>query len=245
MNPPTPNDEPVLDIRGLTVRYGAATVLRDVDLQVRQGQVVSLLGANGAGKTTLMRAAAGLVPASAGSVVLNGAPVDKVKPHQRAQRGLCLIPEGRGIFPNLTVRENLRLQGSPRERRQTLERIISTFPVLGERLAQRAGSLSGGQQQMMALGRSLVSNPSVVLLDEVSMGLAPLVVDQIFEALESLAATGVSLLLVEQYVSKALSMADHIYVLDRGSVNWTGRPTDITEEEIMQRYLALEVASRG
>jgi branched-chain amino acid transport system ATP-binding protein len=245
MNAPTPSDEPVLDIRGLTVRYGTATVLRDVDLQVRQGQVISLLGANGAGKTTLMRAAAGLVPSSAGSVVLNGAPVDKAKPHQRAQRGLCLIPEGRGIFPNLTVRENLRLQGSPKERRQTLERIISAFPVLGEKLAQRAGSLSGGQQQMMALGRSLVSNPSVVLLDEVSMGLAPLVVDQIFEALEGLAATGVSLLLVEQYVSKALSMADHIYVLDRGSVNWAGSPTDITEEEIMERYLALEVASRG
>jgi len=245
MNAPTPSDEPVLDIRGLTVRYGTATVLRDVDLQVRQGQVVSLLGANGAGKTTLMRAAAGLVPSSAGSVALNGAPVDKAKPHQRARRGLCLIPEGRGIFPNLTVRENLRLQGSPSERRQTLERIVSAFPVLGEKLAQRAGSLSGGQQQMVALGRSLVSDPSVVLLDEVSMGLAPLVVDQIFEALEGLAGSGVSLLLVEQYVSKALSMADHIYVLDRGSVNWTGRPTDITEEEIMQRYLAVEVASRG
>lgn len=244
MNTAPLSDAPVLDISGLTVRYGTATVLRDVDLQVKRGQVVALLGANGAGKTTLMRAAAGLVSASAGSVALNGTPANKAKPHKRSRRGLCLIPEGRGIFPNLTVRENLRLQGTPSERRQTLERIVSAFPVLGERLGQRAGSLSGGQQQMVALGRALVSDPSVVLLDEVSMGLAPLIVDQIFEALEGLASTGVALLLVEQYVSKALSMADQIYVLDRGSVSWTGSPRNITEEEIMQRYLAIDVTSR-
>jgi len=245
MNKSVSQDSPVLDIAGLTVRYGSATVLREVDLQVKQGQVVALLGANGAGKTTLMRAAAGLVPSTAGSMTLDGKQVGSASAHQRARRGLCLVPEGRGVFPNLTVRENLRLQGAPSERRQTLERIVEAFPGLGDRLGQRAGSLSGGQQQMVALGRALVSNPSVVLLDEVSMGLAPLIVDQIFEALEGLARTGVSLLLVEQYVSKALSMADHVYVLDRGSISWSGPPSDITEEEIMQRYLAINVAAHG
>jgi len=234
---------PVLAIDGLTARYGSSTVLREVDLQVGPGEVVALLGPNGAGKTTLMRAAAGLVPASAGTVTLSGAEITRRRPHQRAQAGLCLVPEGRGIFPSLTVRENLRLQGSARQRRETLERIVEAFPVLGERLGVAAGSLSGGQQQMIALGRCLVTNPSVVLLDEVSMGLAPLVIDQIFEALDRLAATGVALLIVEQYVSRALAMADRVYVLTRGRMSWQGSPADISEEEIMRRYLAVELPS--
>ena len=218
-------------------------MLRDVDLDVRPGEVVALLGPNGGGKTTLMRTAAGLVSASGGSVSHAGVDLTKRKPHQRARAGLCLVPEGRGIFPSLTVRENLRLQGSAGQRRETLERIVEAFPVLGERLGVPAGSLSGGQQQMIALGRCLVTNPSVVMLDEVSMGLAPLVIDQIFEALGRLASTGVALLLVEQYVSRALAMADSVYVLSRGRVSWQGAPSEITEEEIMQRYLAVDVSS--
>jgi branched-chain amino acid transport system ATP-binding protein len=236
---------PVLDISGLTARYGAATVLRDVDLAVKPGEVVALLGPNGAGKTTLMRAAAGLVPASAGTVTLAGVDVTRRSPHRRARAGLCLVPEGRGIFPSLTVRENLRLQGAPRQRKETLERIVEAFPVLGERLGVPAGRLSGGQQQMIALGRCLVTNPDVVLLDEVSMGLAPLVIDQIFEALERLARTGTALLLVEQYVSRALAMADSVYVLSRGQVSWQGAPSEITEEEIMRRYLAVDLPESG
>ena len=234
-------DTAVLDIRGLSARYGSSTVLREVDLEVKPGEVVALLGPNGAGKTTLMRAAAGLVPASKGTVSLSGVDVTSRKAHQRAAAGLCLVPEGRGVFPSLTVRENLRLQGSPGQRKETLGRIVEAFPVLGERLGVAAGSLSGGQQQMIALGRCLVTNPSVVLLDEVSMGLAPLIIDQIFEALDRLARTGVALLLVEQYVSRALAMADSVYVLTRGKVSWHGAPSDISEEEIMRRYLAVDL----
>ena len=236
---------PVLGINGLTARYGAATVLRNVDLEVKPGEVVALLGPNGAGKTTLMRTAAGLVHASGGSVTLSGVDVTRRSPHRRARSGLCLVPEGRGIFPSLTVRENLRLQGAPRQRKETLERIVEAFPVLGERLGVPAGRLSGGQQQMIALGRCLVTNPDVVMLDEVSMGLAPLVIDQIFEALERLARTGTALLVVEQYVSRALAMADSVYVLSRGQVSWRGTPSEITEEEIMRRYLAVALPGSG
>jgi len=232
---------PVLELDGVSARYGSATVLRGVDLVVQPGQVVALLGPNGAGKTTLMRTMAGLVPASGGAVRLNGVDVTRRKPHLRARAGLCLIPEGRGIFPSLTVRENLRLHGSASERRETLDRIVEAFPALGGRLGAVAGRLSGGQQQMVALGRCLVTNPSVVLLDEVSMGLAPLVIDEIFEALEGLARTGVALLLVEQYVSRALAMADSVYVLTRGRVGWSGSPAQITAEEIMQRYLDVDL----
>jgi branched-chain amino acid transport system ATP-binding protein len=232
---------PVLGLHGVPARYGAATVLREVDLQVKPGEVVALLGPNGAGKTSLMRTAAGLVPAAAGTVSLSGADVTRRKPHQRVRSGLCLIPEGRGIFPNLTVRENLRLQGRPDQRKEVLDRIVEAFPILGDRLGAPAGSLSGGQQQMLALGRCLVTNPQVVMLDEVSMGLAPLVIDQIFEALDRLARTGVALLLVEQYVSRALAMADTVYVLTRGRVTWSGVPAEISEEEIMRRYLAVDL----
>jgi len=232
---------PVLELDGVTARYGSSTVLRGVDLVVPRGKVVALLGPNGAGKTTLMRTVAGLVPASGGTVRFEGADVTRRKAHVRARAGLCLIPEGRGIFPSLTVRENLRLQGSAAERGETLERIVDAFPVLGTRLGAVAGRLSGGQQQMVALGRCLVTNPSVVMLDEVSMGLAPLIIDEIFEALEGLARSGVALLLVEQYVSRALAMADSVYVLTRGRVSWSGSPAQITADEIMQRYLDVDL----
>jgi branched-chain amino acid transport system ATP-binding protein len=232
---------PVLALEEVTARYGSSTVLLGVDLVVQPGQVVALIGPNGAGKTTLMRTVAGLVPASGGAIRFTGADVTRRKPHHRARAGLCLIPEGRGIFPSLTVRENLRLQGSTADRRESLERIVAAFPVLGARLGAQAGRLSGGQQQMVALGRCLVTNPSVVMLDEVSMGLAPLIIDEIFEALEGLARTGVALLLVEQYVGRALAMADSVYVLTRGLVSWSGSPTQITAEEIMQRYLDVDL----
>jgi len=232
---------PVLTLEGVTARYGSTTVLRGVDLAVQPGQVVALLGPNGAGKTTLMRTVAGLVPTSGGTIRFNGAEVTRRAPHLRARAGLCLIPEGRGIFPSLTVRENLRLQGSAAQRRETQDRIVEACPGLGARLGAPAGRLSGGQQQMVALGRCLVTNPSVVMLDEVSMGLAPLVIDEIFEALDGLARTGVALLLVEQYVGRALAMADSVYVLTRGRVGWSGSPAQITAEEIMQRYLDVDL----
>lgn len=236
---------PVLDLSGVSARYGTSTVLRNVDLQVRPGEVVALLGPNGAGKTTLLRAAAGLVSTSAGTVSVAGADVTTLPAHRRARAGLCLVPEGRGIFPSLTVRENLRLQGPASARKATLETILTAFPALGQRLDVPAGRLSGGQQQMIALGRCFVSDPKVILLDEVSMGLAPLVIDQIFEALAGLAQVGISLLVVEQYVSRALAMADRVYVLARGEMSWQGAPNEISEEEIMAKYLAVDPAVAG
>jgi len=235
----TESNQPVLELTGVSARYGRSVVLRDIDLVVGAGETVALLGPNGAGKTTLLRTAAGLTTASGGATSLGGRDISRKKAHARSRGGLCLVPEGRGIFPNLTVAENLRLhRGSGR---QAVQRVYDTFPILAERRGQRAGSMSGGQQQMLALARCLTTDPSVVLLDEVSMGLAPLIVDEIFEALRALAQSGIALLLVEQYVGKALSMADRVYVLDRGRISWTGTPAETSEEDLMSRYLAMDV----
>jgi branched-chain amino acid transport system ATP-binding protein len=227
----------VIGLRNVTAGYGRTTVLRDVDLTVAPGKVVALLGPNGAGKTTLLRVAAGLLSPSGGQVTLHGQDVTAKKPFQRNRQGLCLIPEGRGIFPNLSVKENLTLQIPPGRKGQAIDPALDAFPILKERLAQRAGSMSGGQQQMLALSRCFLSDPKVVLLDEVSMGLAPRVIDEIFAALSTLRDTGVSLLLVEQYVSRALKLADRVYLLGRGRVTFSGAPTELDEAELMRRYV--------
>jgi branched-chain amino acid transport system ATP-binding protein len=220
-------------------------VLRDVTLDVPPGAVVALLGPNGGGKTTLLRTAAGLITPSAGFVSIDGADQTRSAPSQRARRGLCLIPEGRGVFRSLTVRENIRMQVPPWVRDQAVEeaveRTVATFPVLGKRLGQTAGTLSGGQQQMLALSRAFVSGPRVVLLDEVSMGLAPLVIDEIFAALRLLADHGIALVLVEQYVHRAMAMAGHVVLLVRGQVAWSGPADGIDEERITREYLGTEV----
>jgi branched-chain amino acid transport system ATP-binding protein len=234
---PATNGASVLELRALTGGYGRSIVLRDVDLSVPAGNVVALLGPNGAGKTTLLRAAAGLLGVASGQVLLHGRDVTKQKPYERNGHGLCLIPEGRGIFPNLTVRENLRLQIPPSRKDGTVEPALEAFPILKERLGQSAGSMSGGQQQMLALSRCFLADPKVVLLDEVSIGLAPRIIDEIFVALDKLAKAGVSLLLVEQYVSRALKAADHIYLLDRGQITFSGSPNEIDEDELTRRYL--------
>jgi len=227
----------VLELSGVSAGYGRTTVLREVDLAVRPGSVVALLGPNGAGKTTLLRVAAGLLTPSAGRVTIGAEDVTRRPPSQRARQGLCLIPEGRGIFPNLSVRENLILQLPAWKQEQSFEPALAAFPVLRERLGQTAGSMSGGQQQMLALSRCFLSDPKVVLLDEVSMGLAPRIIDEIFEALLELSRRGVALLLVEQYVNRALQVADHVYLLGRGCVTFSGRPTDLDESELMRRYI--------
>jgi branched-chain amino acid transport system ATP-binding protein len=229
--------EPVLALRSVTAGYGRATILRNVDLAVARGEVVALLGPNGAGKTTLLRAAAGLLRVRSGQVLLAGDKVTSSAPHRRAAAGLCLVPEGRGIFPNLSVRENLVLQVPRRRADIGYEPALDVFPILRERLSQRAGSLSGGQQQMLALSRCFLSEPSVVLLDEVSMGLAPRIIDEIFDALLKLTQRGVALLLVEQYVNRALGVADHVYLLGRGSITFSGSPTDLDEAELLRRYV--------
>jgi branched-chain amino acid transport system ATP-binding protein len=203
---------------------------------VSAGQVVALLGPNGAGKTTLLRVATGLLGISAGEIRLAGADATDQRPHERARAGLCLVPEGRGIFPNLSVRENLQLQVPP-WRSGSYEPALEVFPILRERLSQKAGSMSGGQQQMLALSRCFLSEPKVVLLDEVSMGLAPRVIDEIFAALVQLREAGVALLLVEQYVNRALAVADHVHLLGRGTITFSGPPSDIDEADLIKRYV--------
>jgi branched-chain amino acid transport system ATP-binding protein len=241
--PPAPG-EPVLRVANITAGYGRSTVLRDVSISVPPGSIVALLGPNGAGKTTLLRVVAGLLRPAAGAVWLNGAEVTKSAPHQRAKAGLCLIPEGRGIFRNLTVRENLRMQVAPGAKgaaKDGIERVITTFPVLRDRLGQTAGTMSGGQQQLLALARCYVTNPRVVMLDEVSMGLAPKVVDEIFAAIVTLASSGVALVLVEQYVNRALELASSAVLLDRGTVAYAGPADDLDEAAVLRGYLGVDV----
>jgi branched-chain amino acid transport system ATP-binding protein len=227
----------MLRLQGIRAGYRRTQVLHGVDLVVPEGSAVGLLGANGAGKTTLLRVAAGLLAPTAGSVQLDGAPVERLRAHDRARRGLCLIPEGRAIFRQLTVRENLAMQAGGRAVDEAVDRAATTFPVLKERLDQPAGTLSGGQQQMLAVARALVTDPRVVLADELSVGLAPVVIDEIFEAVDVLRRAGVSLLIVEQYVDRVLAVADYVYVLHKGRVAFVGEPAQCRAEDIFHRYL--------
>jgi branched-chain amino acid transport system ATP-binding protein len=224
-------------MRNLTVGYGAAPVLREIDLTVPDGSVVALLGPNGAGKTTLLRTASGLLRPTAGQIAMNGQDLAGRPAYVFAQVGICHIPEGRGIFRTLTVRDNLRFQARSGREEECLERAITTFPVLGKRLGQIAGTLSGGEQQMLALGRTYTSNAAVVLLDEVSLGLAPKIVDEIFDFLEDFSAQGAALLLVEQYVQRALALADYVYMLDRGRVTFAGEPGELDTDEVFRSYV--------
>ncbi|MPY78424.1 MAG: ATP-binding cassette domain-containing protein [Actinophytocola sp.] len=227
----------MLELTDVTAGYGETAVLRDVSLWVPPRSVVALLGANGAGKTTLLRVASGLLKPSEGRMALDGADVTGKPPHVLANRGVCHVPEGRGIFPALSVRDNLLVQAGDGDIDVAVDRAVSAFPILGEKLSQPAGSLSGGQQQMLSLSRAYVTNPAYVLLDEVSMGLAPVVVDEIFEFLAALAAEGCALLLVEQYITRALELADYVYLLARGRIEFRGEPGELDAGELMARYM--------
>jgi len=229
---------PVLELRDVQAGYGSTTVLRGVSIAVPPSSIVALLGANGAGKTTVMRVASGLVAATGGQVLVDGGDVTACSPQDRTRRGLCLIPEGRGIFRSLTVRENLELFRPSRASGGGLEGVIDVFPVLGQRIGQVAGTMSGGEQQMLALSRAFLASPRVVMVDEVSLGLAPKMVDQIFEVLTGLARRGVCLLVVEQYVRRALELADHVYLLSRGEVVLSGSTGDVTYHDVVNAYLA-------
>jgi branched-chain amino acid transport system ATP-binding protein len=233
----------MLEVQGLTAGYGEVTVLRDVSLVCPGGSVVALLGPNGAGKTTLLRAVSGLLHPSAGKVFVDGRDVTGWRTTQLARLGVCHIPEGRGIFPSLTLRENLNLFSPKGKGRaaEAFEQAARSFPVLGARLNQTAGSLSGGEQQMLAIVRAYISNPKLVLVDEASMGLAPLVVDGLFEFLRTIAGQGTTLLIVEQYVSRALELADTVYLLNHGRVAFSGPSAGLNSEEIFERYLGVEV----
>jgi branched-chain amino acid transport system ATP-binding protein len=235
----------VLTLSHVTAGYGRTVVLRDVSINVPSGKIVALLGPNGAGKTTLLRTASGLLKPLEGTVHISGQDMTSAPPNQRAREGLCLIPEGRGIFRSLSVRENLRVQTPTwvkgAEQQAAMAAALDAFPVLKERQSQLAGSMSGGQQQMLALARSYLSSPKVVLLDEVSMGLAPKIVDEIFTSLQRLAATGVALLLVEQYVNRALEMADQVVLLDRGQVEFDGPPSELEQDAVLRGYLGVDL----
>ena len=234
---------PILKLEGVTTGYGQATVLWDVDLEVPAASVVALLGPNGAGKTTLLRVASGLLSPSKGQVSMGGEDVTGRRMDQMARKGICHIPEGRGIFPSLTVRENIILFSPRGKQNDCLEQSAIAFPELATRLRQTAGSLSGGEQQMLALVRAYISNPRLVLVDEASMGLAPLVVDRIFQFLAAIAKEGTALLVVEQYVHRALDLADHIYILNRGRIVFDGTPSQVRDEDIFDRYLSVETSS--
>jgi branched-chain amino acid transport system ATP-binding protein len=199
---------------------------------------VALLGANGAGKTTLLKVAAGVGPTlRAGRVEFDGRPVERLSAHARARLGLCLIPEGRGIFRRLTVRENVALFAGGRAPAPAIDAVLGVFPTLAPALDARAGTLSGGQQQMLALGRALVSNAKVILADELSVGLAPLVVEEIFAVLRSMQADGRSLLIVEQYVDRVLDAVDYVYILHKGRVVFVGEPDQCRGSAVFERYL--------
>jgi branched-chain amino acid transport system ATP-binding protein len=231
--------EPILRVHDLDVSYGSSRALFGVSLEVQPGTVVAVLGANGAGKSTLARTISGLVAPAVGKVFFEGHDVTGFPAHRIRRLGLTYIPEGRGIFPGLSVVDNLRMAVA-QERRQdragAIERAIDRFPVLGRRSSQRAGSLSGGEQQMLALARALAVSPKIVIADEMSLGLAPLIAESVFEGLEEARRSGITIVLSEQFVHRALAMADTCVILMRGRVGWSG-PASEAGQEVIDRYL--------
>lgn len=235
---------PVLEIEDLRAGYGDVPVLRGVSLEVAAGEIVALVGANGAGKTTTLRTVAGLLAPSGGAVRLEGTSIAGLPAHRIVARGLLLVPEGRRIFPSLTVRENLDLGAylpAAKERRaESLVRVLDLFPVLAERRRQAAGTLSGGEQQMLAIGRSLMGRPRLLMLDEPSLGLAPRVADRIFEVVQRISAAGTPVLLVEQNVRRSLQIARRAFVLEHGAVVLSGPASELeAREDVRRAYLGL------
>ncbi|MBX3283958.1 MAG: ABC transporter ATP-binding protein [Actinobacteria bacterium] len=228
---------PLLELRGVTAGYGRIQVLHGVDLVVPRGEVVALLGPNGAGKTTTLLVATGQHPVSSGCVHVAGRHVNGVRAEELARLGLCTIPEGRGVFRSLTVRENLRM-ASYRGVDESLlvERAVARFPRLGERLGQVAGTLSGGEQQMLAMARGLATDPALLIIDELSMGLAPLIVAELYELVAGIAREGVSILVVEQFARTVLGVADRAVIMQHGQVVAAGVPADL-EAELSAAYL--------
>jgi branched-chain amino acid transport system ATP-binding protein len=236
---PEVSPPPVIELRDVNAGYKDLLVLNGVSLVAPRSSVVALLGPNGAGKTTLLRYASGLLGGQAGRLCINGEDTTGRPPYEIASRGVCHIPEGRGIYPSLTVRENIALFSPRFKPTDLVDTAVLAFPALKKKLGQVAGTLSGGEQQMLALSRAYVGSPAVVLLDEVSMGLAPKIVDEIFLSIEQLKKNGNSLILVEQYVDRALAIADRVYVLHRGTVRAHGFASDFSRERVVDSYLGV------
>jgi branched-chain amino acid transport system ATP-binding protein len=230
----------LLELRSVHAAYDRIDVLFGIDLEVPAGSVVALLGPNGAGKTTTLRVAAGLHPPTSGDVLVAGRRINGTAPEDLARRGMCLIPEGRGIFPNLTVRENLRMMTYSGASLSVIEgEAYARFPRLAERRKQIAGTLSGGEQQMLAMARGLATHPALLLLDELSMGLAPIIVEELYELVAQIARDGVSILVVEQFASTVLGVADLAAVLVHGKVARVGTPREL-QDELSKAYLGGE-----
>jgi branched-chain amino acid transport system ATP-binding protein len=229
-----------LAIESLDARHGLLQAVRGVSFTVEKGQTVALVGANGAGKTTLLRAIAGAHPLSAGRVLLDGADLSQARAHERARRGVALVPEGRRLFAAMTVDDNLKLAaGAKRPGPWTIEAVMEAFPNLQPRRKALAGSLSGGEQQAAAIGRALMTNPQVLLLDEVSLGLSPLAVDRVYSSLQKLMRSGVTIVLVEQDLNRALRVADRVICMLEGRFVAEGKASEMTREEITAAYFGL------
>ena len=232
----------MLEVKGLQVYYGVIQALKDVSFEVNQGEVIALIGANGAGKTTTLHTLTGLLPAKQGSIVFEGVDITKMPAHKIVEMGIAHVPEGRRVFAQLSVYENLIMGAYTRKDKkeiaENLENVYKRFPRLRERKTQRAGTLSGGEQQMLAMGRALMSNPKMIVMDEPSMGLSPIFVNEIFDIIEKVSASGTTVLLVEQNAKKALSIADRAYVLETGKIALSGNAKELmNDDSIKKAYL--------
>jgi len=232
----------LLSVHDVKVAYGGIQAVKGVSLEVREGELVSLIGSNGAGKTTTMKAITGLLPLGGGHIQLAGKTIDGQGPWDLVQQGLAMVPEGRGVFTRMTIVENLQMGAYIRDDNAAIaddiERVFTTFPRLKERRDQLAGTMSGGEQQMLAMGRALMSRPKVLLLDEPSMGLSPIMVDKIFEVIQEVSAQGVTILLVEQNASRALQIADRAYVMESGLITLSGDAHEMLHDpKVREAYL--------
>jgi branched-chain amino acid transport system ATP-binding protein len=238
------NGAPLLSVRGLHTHYGAVSALRDVDIDVRRGELVAMVGANGAGKTTLLNTLSGLQPLSAGTIHFDGDDISRLKAEKRVVRGITQVPEGRQVFGPMSVADNLALgaytRGTGPDVDRDIDWIYGLFPMLAEKRRQAAGMLSGGQQQMLAIGRALMARPRLLLLDEPSMGLAPLLIEEIFETIRKLNADGITILLVEQNAAGALAIAHHGFVLETGEITLTGTGAELIDHpDVKRAYLGM------
>ena len=229
----------MLKIENLVVNYGVIQALKGISFEVNEGEVIALIGANGAGKTTTLQTISGMLQPTSGRVLLNGTDITKVPGHKIVTMGMAHVPEGRRVFPGLTVLENLKMGAYTRSNKteisDSFERVYESFPRLKERENQLAGTLSGGEQQMLAMGRALMSKPSIVLMDEPSMGLSPIYVDEIFKIIQSISASGTTVLLVEQNAKKALAIADRAYVLETGNIVLSGDADELIHDDSIKR----------
>lgn len=232
--------EPLLALRGLDAHYGDFQALFGVEMALAEGEVVAIIGANGAGKTTLLRSISGLLPNRTEQILYRGTPIGALRADQIAHLGIALVPEGRQLFPSLSVEENLRLGGQTgRAGPWSLKAVYDLFPILAERRHQASTSLSGGQQQMVAIGRALMANPDLILFDEISLGLAPVIIKSIYDALPGIVGQGLTAMIVEQDISKALSVSSRVYCLQEGRVSLEARTDAVTHDEITAAYFGV------